>query len=113
MKAFSLFGVSTFIFIIFLSIMPPIRHLYPCIESCGRGSHSQRGLSLHQAKCQAFKSEQQATLQRISHEVQALKELSECPPLLETVSSPHAVASSSTVQSSMTVCVYHFLSPFT
>ena len=78
-------------------LMPPIRHLYPCISSCGRGSHTQRGLSTHQARCSHYRHEQEALLQRLSREAQSVKDFTaHAPPVVNN--HPHSEPVTLTVE---------------
>lgn len=52
-------------------MLQPIGFLFPCVEGCDRGSHSERGLSVHQATCPYVKKHTTNTQKRLAKKFEA------------------------------------------
>lgn len=60
--------------LVLILTMPAIHFAYPCVDTCSRGSHSQRGLSIHQATCKHYKQAQVSHLETLALEFEAIEE---------------------------------------
>ena len=105
--------VTALSFVLPLSDMPPVRYAFPCVPSCGKGSHSQRGLSLHQLKCTPFKRERTRALcemtsqaQSFEHEHLLRMSLITNPPRLSSLHPPPGTSAS--LEQPPPVCLFSF-----
>ena len=115
--------ILSIVLVIFLSSlilshldMPPSRYAFPCVNSCGKGSRSQRGLSLHQLSCKVYKQEQSRAFQEMTAQAQIFERerllrisllrensIATPPPALHSL---HGSPGNSTLDQSQPVCLF-------
>lgn len=87
---FHLLFVAILVLALSLSIIMPAHrgYLFPCVEQCGSGSQSKRGLAIHQASCKQFKRSHILSLDSIARKYEQIEAAHQTSNTLNSVSLP-------------------------